>query len=414
MYAILDIETTGGKYNEEGITEIAIYKYDGHEVVDQFISLVNPEREIQPFVVNLTGINSNMLRHAPKFYEVAKRIVEITEDCIVVAHNAQFDNRILKTEFRRLGFDFERKTLCTVELAKDLIPGQTSYSLGKLVRSLGIPVTDRHRASGDALATVKLFKMLLDKDTSKNIIQQSIRLNPKHQLEPKHIDIIEQMRDAGWVWGINTGRSQMQTTTGFMESKFPFLPDFLIAREREIYTPGQFGRWVSVKEWNTRSEKDHKKMFRKSKRALKEIRAHVESETQAEWISEEGDPAGVVATSVEEMAEIISMVDPYVADSKILGYLRNTIYMRFSHRDYHKGTSLAEVARRCGVEKEQVFAIGDGHNDLDMLDRTIADMIACPANADDEVKQHITANGGYVSKQSASNGVVEALAHFFE
>jgi len=103
LYAILDIETTGGKYNEEGITEIAIYKYDGHEVVDQFISLVNPERDIQPFVVNLTGINSNMLRNAPKFYEVAKRIVEITEDCILVAHNAQFDYRILCTEFRRLG-----------------------------------------------------------------------------------------------------------------------------------------------------------------------------------------------------------------------------------------------------------------------------------------------------------------------
>ncbi|MFV9551278.1 exonuclease domain-containing protein [Algibacter sp. PT7-4] len=190
MYAILDIETTGGKYNEEGITEIAIYKFNGHEVVDQFISLVNPEREIQPFVVNLTGINSNMLRNAPKFYEVAKRIVEITEDCILVAHNAQFDYRILCTEFRRLGFDYQRKTLCSVELAKTLIPGQPSYSLGKLVRSLGIPVTDRHRASGDALATVKLFKLLLNKDTTKSIIQKSIRLNPKRQLEPKHLDII--------------------------------------------------------------------------------------------------------------------------------------------------------------------------------------------------------------------------------
>ncbi|MDD7887252.1 exonuclease domain-containing protein [Flavivirga sp. 57AJ16] len=193
MYAILDIETTGGKYNEEGITEIAIYKYDGHQVVDQFISLVNPEREIQPFVVNLTGINSNMLRNAPKFYEVAKRIVEITDDCILVAHNAQFDYRILKTEFSRLGFDFERKTLCTVKLSKKLIPDQVSYSLGKLVRSLGIPVTDRHRASGDALATVKLFKILLDKDSSKSIIQKSVQLNPKHQLEPRHIDIIKEL-----------------------------------------------------------------------------------------------------------------------------------------------------------------------------------------------------------------------------
>ena len=115
MYAIVDIETTGGKYNEEGVTEIAIYKFDGHEIVDQFISLVNPEREIQPFVVNLTGINSRMLRDAPKFYEVAKRIVEITEDCILVAHNASFDSRILQLEFKRLGFEYKRKTLCTVE-----------------------------------------------------------------------------------------------------------------------------------------------------------------------------------------------------------------------------------------------------------------------------------------------------------
>ncbi len=150
-----------------------------------------------------------MLRHAPKFYEVAKRIVEITENCIVVAHNAQFDNRILKTEFKRLGFEFERKTLCTVELAKDLIPGQASYSLGKLVRSLGIPVTDRHRASGDALATVKLFKMLLDKDTSKNIIQQSIRLNPKHQLEPRHIDIIEQIPSVTGVYYIHNADGEI-------------------------------------------------------------------------------------------------------------------------------------------------------------------------------------------------------------
>ncbi|MDO6597199.1 exonuclease domain-containing protein [Oceanihabitans sp. 2_MG-2023] len=191
MYTIVDIETTGGKYNEEGITEIAIYKYNGHEIVDQFISLVNPEREIQPFVVNLTGINNNMLRNAPKFYEIAKRIVEITQETILVAHNAKFDYRILRTEFRRLGFDFKRKTLCTVELSKELIPDQPSYSLGKLTRALGIPVADRHRASGDAFATVKLFKMLLDKDLKKNIIQESIRQEPKNQVESRLLNIIE-------------------------------------------------------------------------------------------------------------------------------------------------------------------------------------------------------------------------------
>ena len=126
MYAILDIETTGGQFNEEGITEIAIYKFDGHEVVDQFISLVNPEIPIQPFVVKLTGINNAMLRSAPKFYEVAKRIIEITEDCIVVAHNASFDYRILRTEFSRLGYDYIKPALWTVELLQKLIPGQLS------------------------------------------------------------------------------------------------------------------------------------------------------------------------------------------------------------------------------------------------------------------------------------------------
>jgi len=133
VYAILDIETTGGKYNEEGITEIAIYRFDGHKIVDQFISLINPERSIQPFVVNLTGINNEMLRNAPKFYEVAKRIIEITEGCIIVAHNAAFDYRILSTEFRRLGYTYKKPTICTVELSKKLIPEQPSYSLGKLV-----------------------------------------------------------------------------------------------------------------------------------------------------------------------------------------------------------------------------------------------------------------------------------------
>ncbi|MEW7290468.1 exonuclease domain-containing protein [Aquimarina sp. 2304DJ70-9] len=192
MYAILDIETTGGKYNEEGITEIAIYKFDGHEVVDQFISLVNPERPIQPFVANLTGINNQMLRSAPKFYEVAKRIVEITSDCVVVAHNASFDYRILRTEFSRLGFEYERQSLCTVELSKRLIPDQDSYSLGKLVRSLGIPLSDRHRANGDAKATVKLFKLLLTKDLEKKIITDAVRIDTKKQVDDKLLKLIEQ------------------------------------------------------------------------------------------------------------------------------------------------------------------------------------------------------------------------------
>ncbi len=190
-YAILDIETTGGKYNEEGITEIAIYRFDGDKVVDQFASLVNPEIPIQPFVVKLTGINNGMLKNAPKFHEVAKRIIEITEGTILVAHNAQFDNRILTTEFDRLGYNFDKETLCTVEVAQQLMPDMPSYSLGKLVRALGIPITNRHRAQGDALATVELFKLLLLKDFKKQMAQHFIKKNPRRHLDSKLITLIK-------------------------------------------------------------------------------------------------------------------------------------------------------------------------------------------------------------------------------
>lgn len=210
MYAILDIETTGGKFNEEGITEIAIYKFDGHKVVDQFISLVNPEQPIQPFVVKLTGINNNMLVSAPKFYEVAKRIVEITSDCTLVAHNAEFDYRILRTEFRRLGFEFERNTLCTVELAQQLLPGQLSYSLGKLSRSLGIPMSDRHRASGDAQATVKLFKLLLAKDSSKNILKKMLKSSSGHSINNKKlIHILEDIPSITGVYYLHDSEGEI-------------------------------------------------------------------------------------------------------------------------------------------------------------------------------------------------------------
>lgn len=161
--------------------------------MDQFISLVNPERPIQQFVTSLTGINNEMLRNAPKFYEIAKRVIEITEDCILVAHNAVFDSRVIALEFERLGYTYVRPTICTVELSKKLLPNMPSYSLGKLVRELGIPVVDRHRASGDALATVKLFKLLISKDLNKEIISSSVRLIPKKQVDTKLLEILKEL-----------------------------------------------------------------------------------------------------------------------------------------------------------------------------------------------------------------------------
>ena len=209
MYAILDIETTGGKYDEEGITEIAIYRHDGEIVTDQFSSLVNPQIEIQPFVQKLTGISGKMLQNAPKFYEIAKRVVQITEDCVIVAHNAAFDYRILQTEFRRLGFTFERKSLCTVSLSQILLPDQPAYSLGKLVRNLGIPFSDQHRAQGDAKVTVKLFELLLEKDLQKNILKAHISSEHPNKVPPKFLEVIDGLPSEMGVYYIHNSKNEI-------------------------------------------------------------------------------------------------------------------------------------------------------------------------------------------------------------
>lgn len=160
-------------------------------------------------MVKLTGINNAMLRSAPKFFEVAKRIIEITSDCVIVAHNATFDYRILRTEFKRLGYDFQAKTLCTVELSKKLIPEQPSYSLGKLVRALGIPMADRHRASGDAMATTKLFKMLLEKDNEKQILKDFIKQEIQKGIAPKLLDIVENLPSKTGIYYIHNEKGDL-------------------------------------------------------------------------------------------------------------------------------------------------------------------------------------------------------------
>ena len=171
MYSIIDIESNGAPFRKESIIEIAIYRFDGHEITDQFISLVNPESEISAFVQKLTGITSKMVLTAPKFHEIAKRVVEITQDSILVGHNIDFDYRMLRQSFKRLGYEFTINTLDTIPLAKKLIPDEKSYSLSKLCKSIGIPLSEAHRASGDARATLDLFKLLMIKDQNNEIIQ---------------------------------------------------------------------------------------------------------------------------------------------------------------------------------------------------------------------------------------------------
>jgi len=186
MYAIIDIETTGGSARTEKITEIAIYLHDGEKITDEFVSLVNPEMNIPYFITNLTGITNEMVEDAPFFYEIAKTVVELTEGRTFVAHNARFDYSFLRQEFKSLGFNYKRNMLDTVTLGRKLIPGHRSYSLGNICRDLNIDINGRHRAAGDALATVKLFEILLEKDREINGMRSSLIRNTRvSKLNPK-------------------------------------------------------------------------------------------------------------------------------------------------------------------------------------------------------------------------------------
>jgi DNA polymerase-3 subunit epsilon len=192
-YAIVDIETTGGSPKASKITEIAIYKHNGKEIIDEFISLINPEMKIPEFIIRLTGISDRMVENSPKFYEVAKKIIEFTEDCVFVAHNVGFDYGILRQEFKWLGYDYRKPHLCTVRASRHVLPGHESYSLGKLSRKLGIEIKGRHRAGGDALATAHLFTILHDTDKTNlhSFIQEEI--NPRILHPNLNVDALDEI-----------------------------------------------------------------------------------------------------------------------------------------------------------------------------------------------------------------------------
>lgn len=179
MYAIVDIETTGGSARIEKITEIAVYQHDGERITNEFVTLINPERNIPYFITNLTGITNEMVEDAPRFYEIAKKLIEFTEGRIFVAHNARFDYSFIRQEFKSLGYNYKRSILDTVALSRKLFPGHRSYSLGNICRELKININDRHRASGDAMATVRLFEMLLEKDAEINGIKSNLIRNTR-------------------------------------------------------------------------------------------------------------------------------------------------------------------------------------------------------------------------------------------
>jgi len=184
MYAIVDIETTGGYAENHRITEIAIYHHDGMSITDTFHTLLNPGRNIPYYITGLTGITTEMVLDAPSFKDIGPEIFSRLEGKVFVAHNAHFDYSFLKKEFEQSGLTWNAKKLCTVRLSRKIIPGLRSYSLGSLAESLGIEITNRHRAGGDAAATVKIFDELLRRDSEHHIIKALKRNSGETILPP--------------------------------------------------------------------------------------------------------------------------------------------------------------------------------------------------------------------------------------
>lgn len=170
-YAIVDIETTGGMARRDRITEIGIVLYDGGKIIDTYDSLINPERSIPANITRITGITDKMVADAPKFFEVAKRVVEMTEGAIFVAHNVRFDYTFIREEFKSLGYTYSKRQLDTVRLSRKSFPGLRSYSLGNLINHFGISVKNRHRALDDALATTELLERILSKEDAEDNIK---------------------------------------------------------------------------------------------------------------------------------------------------------------------------------------------------------------------------------------------------
>ena len=163
MYAVVDIEATGGNHINGKIIEIAIVLFDGEKIVSQYSTLVNPEVKIDWYVTKLTSITNKMVADAPLFKDVAEQIYDLTKGHVFVAHDVDFDYKFLKAELSKAGFEFKEPKVCTFKLSEKHLPNASSYSLGKLCNELGIPIPkeERHRAEGDAVATAKLLGLLM-------------------------------------------------------------------------------------------------------------------------------------------------------------------------------------------------------------------------------------------------------------
>ena len=232
-------------------------------------------------------------------------------------------------------------------------------------------------------------------------------------LDRECMELISELQRNGAVWAINTGRSVDLLESGLTDFEFPIRPDFILTSERDIFRPsGNGGSWEAYGDWNDRCAKEHRELFTSASSVLAEIIDFVNQRTKARILYDPEGPAGLITASEEEMDRVTEFIEKAKTRQPKFHYQRNTVYLRFCHSDYHKGAALAELARLIEIPRENIFAAGDHHNDVSMLDGIFAAMPSCPANAIPEVKQAVRNAGGYVAGKEHGAGVHEALRHF--
>jgi HAD superfamily hydrolase (TIGR01484 family) len=232
-------------------------------------------------------------------------------------------------------------------------------------------------------------------------------------LHPPCMELIRELQVTGAIWAINTGRSVDLLESGLTDFSFPCRPDFILTSERDVFRPGQNGEeWEAFGDWNERCARDHAELFSSSRSVIAEVIDFVNQKTKARVIYEPDGPAGLIAASEEEMERVTEFIEKARAKQPKFNYQRNTVFLRFCHADYHKGAGLAELSRLLEIPRENIFAAGDHHNDISMLDGKVAAMASCPANAIPEVKDAVLLAGGYAAKKEYGAGVYEALRYF--
>lgn len=231
---------------------------------------------------------------------------------------------------------------------------------------------------------------------------------------PALFEMLAALQRHGVLWAVNTGRDLRFALDGLREFHFPIEPDYILTNEREIFHRNPHGEWQDYGDWNRRCLQAHDRMFQTEAPFLQEMLRFIHTETRAETIYENEKPVGLMAQNDAEMDRVIAHLHTARKPDSLFHYQRNTIYLRFCHAHYSKGAALGELCRLTKITPQETFTAGDHHNDLSMLDGRYARWPAAPGNAIDEVKEIVQKAGGYVATARCSDGVVEALRHFFE